>query len=116
MVSINGCLYTASHNNNSGFWRACPLTDPAQAIVALVSAVEHLNIQHGILNSLDAKLDAAVNALDDVNENNNVAAVNSLQAFINAVQTQDGSKIETEDAAALIADAQLIIDLLENAP
>ena len=48
----------------------------------------------------------------DLNENNDVAAVNSLEAFINAVQAQRGNKIPEADADALIAAAQQIIDLL----
>jgi len=58
--------------------------------------------------SLDAKLDAALNALNDVNENNDVAAINSMRAFINAVEAQRGKKISEEDADTLIADAELI--------
>ena len=50
--------------------------------------------------------------IEDLNENNDVAAVNSLGAFINAVQVQRGNKIPEADADALIAAAQQIIDLL----
>jgi len=37
-----------------------------------------LNLQSGIENGLDAKLDAALKAIDDLNENNDVAAINTL--------------------------------------
>lgn len=70
------------------------------------------NLKHGIENSLDAKLDAALKALEDINENNDVAAINTLEAFINAVQAQSGTKITEADADALIAAAQEIIALL----
>ncbi len=63
-------------------------------------------------NSLLAKLDVASKVLEDDNENNDVAAINSLRAFINAVQAQRGKKIPEADADALIADAQEIINLL----
>ncbi len=86
--------------------------DPVQLIQALVAKVKALNLQNGIDNSLDAKLDAASNALDDLNQNNDVAAINTLQAFINAVEAQSGNKILFEDSEELIADAQAIIDLL----
>ena len=66
----------------------------------------------GISNSLDAKLGAVVNALDDVNANNDVAAINALEAFINAVVAQSGNHITVAQADALIASAQAIIDLL----
>jgi hypothetical protein len=54
----------------------------------LVAIVISLNLHLGISNSLDAKLSSALNALDDLNENNDVAAIDSLNAFINAVEAQ----------------------------
>ena len=91
-----------------------PVPDPAQAISVLIGTVEDMNLQQGIDNSLDAKLDSALNALDDVNENNDVAAVNSLQALINAVEAQRENKITDEQADILVAAAQDIIDLLTS--
>jgi parallel beta-helix repeat protein len=86
---------------------------PLQAIVKLIGEVAALNLQQGIDNSLDAKLDAALGALDDINNNNDVAAINTLEAFINAVEAQSGDKIPDEaNAAALIAAAQEIIAVL----
>jgi len=85
---------------------------PEQAIVQLIATVESMNLHQGIDNSLDAKLDAAFNALDDVNENNDVAAINSLNAFINAVEAQRDNKLTNEQADTLIADANYIITLL----
>jgi hypothetical protein len=87
---------------------------PVGAIQGLAIHVMTLNLQHGIENSLDAKLEAAVQALDDVNNNNDVAAINSLQAFINAVEAQRGNKISDADADALIAAAQEIIAVLNS--
>lgn len=83
-------------------------------IEQLVYQVEALNLQKGIDNSLDAKLEAAAKALDDINENNDVAAINTLQAFINAVEAQRGNKILEADADALIAAAQAIIAMLSG--
>ncbi len=71
-----------------------------------------LNLQQGIENGLVAKLEAAMQSLDDINENNDVAPVNTLKAFINAVQAQRGTKITEADVDALIAAAQEIIALL----
>lgn len=82
---------------------------PSEAINDLVDLVQTYNLQQGISNSLDAKLDAALGALDDINQNNNQAAINSLQAFISAVEAQRGIKITNEQADALIAAAQAII-------
>jgi hypothetical protein len=90
----------------------CPPADPVELLVELAQDVIALNLQQGISNSLDSKLQAAMQALDDINENNDVAAINTLQAFINAVEAQRGSKISEANADALITSAQEIINLL----
>jgi hypothetical protein len=87
---------------------------PPEMIQGLTGTVIELNLQQGISNSLDAKLQTALSALDDVNANNDVAAINSLNAFINAVEAQRGNKITNEEADTLIAAAQAIIDNLES--
>jgi hypothetical protein len=86
--------------------------DLKQLMQQLSQRIIDLNLQSGIENSLDAKLDAALKAIDDLNANNDVAAINTLSAFINAIEAQRGNKIPIGDADALIAAAQLIIDLL----
>ncbi len=79
----------------------------------LITDVVNLNLHTGISNNLDGKLGAALNAIDDVTQNNDVAAINSLYVFINAVEAQRGNNIfDDEDADALISDAQAIIALL----
>jgi hypothetical protein len=88
-------------------------TDPTELVVALIQRVVGLNLQHGIENSLDAKLDTAFDALIDASTLNDNSAVNSLAAFINAVKAQRGKAIPAADADALIAAAQNIIDLLK---
>ena len=88
------------------------LPDPVQLLKELAQQVIDLNLQSGISNSLDAKLNAALKAIDHLNDNNAVAAINTLQAFIRAVEAQRGNKITEDDAVALIAAAQQIIDLL----
>jgi hypothetical protein len=85
---------------------------PEDLIAGLVGDVIGLNLQTGITNSLDAKLDSVLGALEDLNANNDVAAINSLQAFINAVLAQRGNHIPEVDADALITSAQAIIDLI----
>lgn len=78
----------------------------------LALSVIDLNLANGIENGLDAKLDAALNALDDVNANNDEAACNSMEAFINAVQAQSGNQIDEADADYLIDQATFIILVL----
>ena len=80
--------------------------------MAIVDEITAINLQAGISNSLDGKLGAAFEVLDDLNQNNDVAAVNALEAFINSVSAQQGNQISTDDATDLIAAAQAVIDLL----
>ncbi len=83
-----------------------------ELIQALVGSVMNLNLNQGISKSRDAKLATVERAIGDANANNDAAAVNSLQAFINEVQTQSGKKIPQGDADALIAAVNEIIALL----
>lgn len=46
---------------------------------------------------------------NDMNENNDVAAINSLYAFINALEAQRGNKITEADACSMIQAADQII-------
>jgi hypothetical protein len=87
-------------------------SDPAVMIENLVVQVAGFNLQQGIDNSLDAKLAAALDALQDVNTNNDASAVNKLEAFISEVEAQREKKITNEQADELIAQAQAIIALL----
>lgn len=91
---------------------AITVQTPAQGIQSLIDLVETFNLQQGIENSLDAKLDAATDALNDVNQNNDTAAVNSLQAFVNAVEAQRGNSLTNAQADELIAKSQAIINSL----
>ena len=85
---------------------------PEQLIQDLIDVVEVLNTKEGIVNSLDAKLQNALEALDAANAGQRQDAVNKIQAFINAVEAQSGKAIEEADADLLVDSAQLIISLL----
>lgn len=87
---------------------------PLELIEQIINVVQSLNLQSGIENSIDAKLDSAIRALSDVNENNNVAAINSLNAFINETAAQRGNWIPESDADEIIALAQAAIEALEE--
>jgi hypothetical protein len=84
-------------------------TSAADLIQQLIQQVMSLNLRQGISNSLDAKLGAVVQALDDIKQQNDVAAINVLGAFINAVEAQRGVSISAADADSLTAAAQQII-------
>ena len=78
----------------------------------LIDSVFSTNADHGISDSLDGKIHAALYAHTDLNANNDAAAINALNAFINTVEAQSGKKIGQADADALIADALAIIAAL----
>ncbi len=78
----------------------------------LSRALDGLNLPKGIAGSLHAKLDAAAKKLADANKTNNVAAINDLKAFINAVKAQRGKKIPDAQADTLIGRAQQSITML----
>ena len=78
----------------------------------LTEQVVVLNLHESINNGLDVRIETALGALDDVNDRNDVGAVNSLRAFINAVEALPGDEISEEDADVLMTAAQQIIDLL----
>ena len=106
--SIN-IVWTDTTPGNQDIFFSRPLDSLLQELIA---DVVDLNLQQGISSSLDFKLDAVLRALDDLNQNNNAAVINSLQAFINAVEAQRGVQIPEADADELVADAQAIIALL----
>ncbi len=88
--------------------------EPVELLDILAQGIIDLDLQPGIENSLLAKLDTALQKLEDDNENNDAAAINLLDAFINAVEAQRGKKISDTDADSLIATAQEIIELLSD--
>lgn len=92
---------------------ACPFVDPVVLIDELSAFVADLNAKKGILNALDAKLGAVQGALSDLNENNDVAALNAMYAFCYNAQAQSGKQLETADADALIAKADAIIAAID---
>ncbi|WP_177419403.1 LamG domain-containing protein [endosymbiont of Lamellibrachia barhami] len=85
---------------------------PADMLTDVVQTIVTLNIQEGLANSLDAKLDSAIGALDDVNTDNDVSAVNRLYALISAIEAQRGKKITDTDADLLIAATHAVIEKL----
>jgi len=81
------------------------------SIGTLIQLTEDLGVPHGIKNSLLSKLESAQASLDHGQIN---AAINKLEAFINAVEAQWGKKLSVEDADLLIATAQQIIEQLKD--
>ena len=102
-------LYVVFGEVNSVVGRVVPieelLTEFAQDVIS------H-DLHAGISSSLDAKLDAMLNALDDVNAQNYVAALNAMSGFSNAVEAQRGKALTQGEANRLIANGQIIIRAL----
>ncbi len=84
---------------------------PAELLLDIADYIDELSLHKGIANSLQSKLDNALEKLEDDNKNNDMAAINSLQAFINTVAVQSDKKISQADADALIAATREIIEL-----
>ena len=74
----------------------------AAQITNLLALVESFNLQHGIENSLDTKLQHVLAALNAAGAGNMTMACNNLNAFINHVQAQSGNSITPAQASQLI--------------
>lgn len=82
---------------------------PAQAIEDLVNIIEAMNLQKGINNSLDVKLQAAQDAIEALNADLRNDAIHKLEAFINAVEAQRGKTLTDVQADLLVGLADDII-------
>ena len=88
--------------------------DPLTMVEQLIQGIASADLPQGTENSLLAKLDGAWKKLSDTKPNNDGAAVNKLEAFVNEVLAQRGKKIPAGDADAWIAAAQSIVEILET--
>ena len=117
-VSGNTAVIAAETDDDNGFNSGSAYVfafNPAIAATeALIATIVEMNFHHGISNALDAKLNAVIQVLDDVNQNNDVAAINVLVAFIQMVEAQRGKKITDVQADELVDAAQAIIDVLSD--
>ena len=53
-------------------------------------------------------------AMDDNNQQNDIAASNGLMTFIDSVEAQRGKQLPETDADVLIAAAQAVISSIQN--
>lgn len=86
----------------------------AELLSSLINTVLTLNVRAGIANSLDAKLQAVMAALDDANGGNSGSAINVLYAFLNAVEAQRGKSLSDAVADDLVLVAEQIIAVLSQ--
>jgi PKD repeat protein len=85
---------------------------PAGAIQDLSQVVQNFNLQQGISNALDEKLQNAQSALNAENAGWRQDAANKLNAFISSVEAQRGKKLTNAQAETLVAYAQRILSAL----
>lgn len=88
--------------------------DPAVMISALTDEVESFNLQQGIANSFDAKLQNVQDALTAANAGLRQDAINKLEAFKAACEAQRDKMLTSDQADALIRDANYIIETLQQ--
>jgi len=92
----------------------CTIVTPQMLVEILKGDLDDIELPEGIKKGLLSKLGTASKVLGDLNQKNDVAAVNVLQAFINQVEAQRGKKISESDADKLINRAQEIILVLSG--
>jgi hypothetical protein len=80
----------------------------------LVATIQGYNLPYGIENSLIAKLQNVKDSLAVANSEKRKDSVNKLQAFINACEAQRDKALTSEQADALIEDANAIITILQQ--
>lgn len=79
------------------------------SVQQLIAQLAELDLPRGTAKSLNAKLK---NIVKKLNDSKIEPAINSLNAFINAVEAQQGKKISQYDAEDLISAARAIIEVL----
>jgi hypothetical protein len=77
----------------------------------LIQLIESLGLPNGLENALISKIENAMNSIANGNE---TAAANKLNAFINQVNAKRGSPLTNDQADALIAIAQAMIDAIND--
>jgi hypothetical protein len=100
-----GCQARDASGNVSTGSFTVSVKGAAAQITDLQQSVAALDLQDGTETSVQAKLSAALDAL---NAHNVVDACGSLGALINQINAQTGKKISLADAQALIAVVQRI--------
>ena len=86
----------------------------AEMIETLNDEINELQLPDGKGKSKEVSLDTAIKILNDSNPENDKAAVNTLEALINKLESQRGKQIPVDIADKLIAMAQEIIVALNR--
>lgn len=81
----------------------------SEATQAIVDIVENIGLPGGTENSLISKLDSAINSIENYQDK---AAKNKLNAFLNSVEAQRGKKITNDIADELTTEVKRILSVL----
>ena len=106
-TTVNCTATDAAGNSTPGSFTVT-VNGPVAQLSNLISIVGNFNNPFGITNSLDTKLQNAIDALSAMKGGNASSACNSLGAFINEAQAQSGKKLTAAQANLLIASANQI--------
>ena len=87
---------------------------PEEMIENLVDEIDGMNLPRRIKHSLTTSLDTAMRVLEDSNQQNDVAAINTIESFIHKIEAQRDKRIPEEVADDLITKAQDIIVVLSQ--
>jgi hypothetical protein len=82
-------------------------------LTSLATFVQTLNLSNGISNSLDTKLQNALQALDAANIGDSPSACNRISAFLNEVSAQTGNTLTAAQGSQLTTLAQQVRVALE---
>jgi hypothetical protein len=97
----------ASGNSSQGSFTLTVNGASAQT-ANLITLVQSFNLVQGITNSLDAKLQNVMDALNATNVGNRANACNQLAAFVNSVTGQSAKQLTVSQADLLIMKANQI--------
>jgi hypothetical protein len=90
------------------------INSTVEAIDDLKKYIEDLNLDNGIDNSIDQKLENAQDSLISLQNGNRSDAINKLEALISSIEAQRGKKISEEEADELINYVERLISDLEG--
>lgn len=87
---------------------------PSDRLRYLSDVIHTMGLAHGFENSLTAKLDQAMEVLEDDKAANDSIAVNLLSAFESEVKASDGKRIPTDDVKSLLGEVHQVIEVLSS--
>ena len=102
--TMGACVSTTS--NQGSF--SVMVNGASGQTASLITLVGSFNLAQGISNSLDSKLQNALDALNAANAGDRATACNQLSAFINSVQAQSGKQLTRTQANLLIIRANQV--------